>query len=247
MESPSTFILATRFSWPHPIWQSRSKGEYLSWIERRFELFERYTARSVANCYIKPDYWVLLIGENQGDISSRLQNMLSHLDCNVIIAPYFGASLSLTIMQSLKDLEYPARIVTSNLDADDMISSDFFAVLKSICFLNHGNTAVSFCSGANYMVEDGTFYLSSYPGNPFLSLYETCRGPHDAQTVYFKMHTELMSFVKHMILPRSYYPMWASVIHENNLANRSLIETNRISFSENTLLNKRFGISQENI
>ena len=36
--------------------------------------------------------------------------------------------------------------------------------------------------------------------------------------------------------------MWASVIHGGNLANNSLIETNRVSFKETSLLHQRFGI-----
>ena len=241
LKQPS-LILVTRFSWPHPIWHTKSREEYSEWVQDRFALFERYTIPSISNCYVKPDYWVILIGENQVEVSNRLQSILKHLDCKIVIAPYFGASIPLTVMISLKDLEYPASIVTTNLDADDMLSSDFFAVLKSLQFQDCCNICVSFCSGSNYMVEDGIFYHSSYPDNPFLSLYETCRSPHEAQTVFFRMHTELMSFVRNTIFPRSYYPMWSSVIHENNLANRSLIETNRISFAEVGLLNQRFGI-----
>jgi hypothetical protein len=36
--------------------------------------------------------------------------------------------------------------------------------------------------------------------------------------------------------------MWASVVHGGNLANLSLIETNRLSFRETEALHQRFGL-----
>jgi hypothetical protein len=56
------------------------------------------------------------------------------------------------------------------------------------------------------------------------------------------MHTEISEHVRHQITPRTYYPMWASVVHGGNLANLSLIETNRLSFRETEALHQRFGL-----
>lgn len=236
------FILSTRFSWPHPLWQSRTSEEYDAWLEKRLTLFADYTAKSIANCYNKPDYWVILVGHNQERIQDRLSYILERTSCNYVFAPYEGLSQSASIAKACKSISYPARVITTNLDADDLVSCDFFAVLRSQAYPGQGNACVSFCSGCNYMQEIGRYYHSSYPSNPFLSLFETCRYKHELQTVYSRMHIDIMNFVSSLIFPRSYYPMWASVVHGGNLANNTLIETNRISFHETDLLDQRFGI-----
>jgi hypothetical protein len=241
-KSYPTLVLATRFSWPHPIWKTRSTDEYERWIDERFSLFEIYTARSIANCYVKPDYWVILIGSKHEQISERLKPILSRTGCNYVFAPYIGIGLGLSTMLACKNIEYPARVVTTNLDADDLVSADFFDVLRNQHFPESGNAITSFCSGCNYMPDEDKYYHSSYPNNPFLSLYEKIRSAHEAQTIFFRMHTEIMEHARHQIFPRSYYPMWASVIHGGNLANLSLIETNRVSFQETRLLHQRFGL-----
>ena len=56
------------------------------------------------------------------------------------------------------------------------------------------------------------------------------------------MHTEISNHVRYQITPRSYYPMWASVVHGGNLENLSLIETNRICFRDTETLHQRFGL-----
>jgi hypothetical protein len=237
-----TLILATRFSWPHPIWETRSSEDYEQWVEERLQLFERYTARSVANCYSKPDYWVLLIGSHHQHIRRRLESILQHTGCRTVFAPYIGVGLGLTSMLACEDIAYPCRVITTNLDADDLVATDFFDVLRNLTYPSSGNATVSFASGCNYMPDENTYYHSSYPNNPFLSLYEDIRGAHEAQTIYFRMHTEISEHVRHHITPRTYYPMWASVVHGGNLANLSLIETNRLSFRDTEALHQRFGL-----
>ncbi|MFM7265124.1 MAG: glycosyltransferase [Cyanobium sp.] len=242
MSEPPLLILATRFSWPHPIWETRSSEEYAQWLEERLKLFARYTVRSVANCYSKPDYWVLLIGSQHDHIRDRLETILEHIGCRIIFAPYIGVGLGLTTMLACADIAYPCRVVTTSLDADDLVATDFFDMLRHSDYPRSGNAIVSFTSGCNYMPHENTYYHSSYPNNPFLSLYEEVRGPHEAQTIFFRMHTEISNYVRHQITPRSYYPMWASVVHGGNLANLSLIETNRLSFRDTEALHQRFGL-----
>lgn len=242
MSDRPLLILATRFCWPHPIWETRSSEEYAQWLEERLQLFTHYTARSLANCYSKPDYWVLLMGSDHAHIRERLEPIVQRTGCRTLFAPYIGVGLGLTTMLACDDIPYPSRVVTTNLDADDLVATDFFDVLRHVDYPRGGNATVSFASGCNYMADEDTYYHSSYPNNPFLSLYEEIRGPHEAQTIYFRMHTEISNHVRYQITPRSYYPMWASVVHGGNLENLSLIETNRICFRDTETLHQRFGL-----
>ena len=93
MANRPILILATRFSWPHPIWETRSQEEYAQWVEERLHLFEHYTARSIANCYSKPDYWVVLIGSHHDHIRARLEPILKGTGCRTVFAPYIGVGL----------------------------------------------------------------------------------------------------------------------------------------------------------
>jgi hypothetical protein len=59
------------------------------------------------------------------------------------------------------------------------------------------------------------------------------------------MHHELGNSVSQVFYLRSYYPMWASLIHDSNSLNQSLTATNKIKLSDQDILVKRFGIAKD--
>ena len=102
---------------------------------------------------------------------------------------------------------------------------------------------ISFPGGCNYVVSEDKFYYSSYPNNPFLTLVELINSPSEAKTVYWKMHTEMLSCDLIARHERSFHPMWSSVIHNTNTANDSLVKTNTICLSDNEYIKKKMGVN----
>lgn len=237
-------ILVSRFNWPHQKWKNCHIEEYRSWISERLYLFEKYTIKSIRNCYVKPDIWLILTSDNILDCSNQLKDILEDLPYR-LVKYSSGLSQSESIRQSLSDIKYPAEIRMTRLDSDDLISSCFFAKINALKFtkeeLLEGIT-VSFPGGCNYISETDSFYYSSYPENPFLTFIEYVKKPNELKTVFFRMHTEMCKPPHLARFLRSYYPMWSTIIHENNLANDSLISTNLIELSTKEFIKKKFGI-----
>jgi len=241
-------LLITRFSWPHSHWDNKSEQEYESWLQKRLDLFAEYTLNSLKNCYVKPTSWLILINDNHNEkFLTSLQALIDTYNGEVHLIPYSNLNLADTTKDFSKRFIYPCEVLTTNLDADDLISSDFFAHFASLEFDNNKikeGIGISYPGGSNYVPDTRKFYLSTYPDNPFLTYAELVISSVQLLTVFFKMHTELFNFAPNALYLRSYYPMWSSVIHGGNLANNSLLETNRIELGNEDEIRKRFGIYQ---
>ena len=235
-------ILVSRFNWPHPKWKDCHLSEYQKWIEERIRIFEQYTVKSIKNCYVKPDIWFLMVDSRTVDCKSSLKSVLGGLSYQFI--EYTGLSIPESIRRELSNFEFPIEVRMSRLDTDDLVSSDFFARIKALNISVEDaklGVAVSFPGGCNYVVYEDNFYYSSYPSNPFLTLVEFLESPLEAKTVYWKMHTEMLTPDLRVRYERSFYPMWSSVIHHTNTANDSLVKTNTVCLSPKDYIKKRMG------
>ena len=87
---------------------------------------------------------MLLIGSQHDRIRQRLEPILQRTGCRTLFAPYIGVGLGLSTMLACEDIIYPCRVVTTNLDADDLVATDFFDVLRNLTYPNSGNATVSF-------------------------------------------------------------------------------------------------------
>jgi hypothetical protein len=240
------FVLVSRFNWPHQAWLGRSRSEYAIWLNRRLELLRRFTAPSVRNCWIKPDLWVLLVDHCEFEFLPQLEKIVQGLPFRFVF--FSGADIAESLRDVIAAQEFPLTLYTTRLDTDDLVASDFFARIRDfpIKVSEEENCVVlSFPGGSNYLVEQDLFYYSSYPENPFLTMVERLESPTDLRGVYWKMHHELGNSVSQVFYLRSYYPMWASLIHDSNSLNQSLTATNKIKLSDQDILVKRFGIAKD--
>lgn len=237
-------ILVTRFNWPHPKWESYSSPEYVNWLHERIEAFSKFTLPSIRNCHVKPDDWFILVNPDVPiDICSVLTSLLRGVSHSFIW--YEGKGVQASIRTELRKFEYPLEIMMTRTDSDDLLAADFFSRLKTLQFSNGDfdrPTVISFPGGCNFVPETDEFYYSVYPDNPFLTLSEKICEPDQCETVFCRMHTELInSDVKARFL-RSFHPMWASVLHDATTQNSSLFKTNHIALSNAAHLRSKFGI-----
>ena len=238
-------LLVSRFNWPHPSWKSRPAAEYRNWLVSRLALFERLTVRSVLNCYKRPDLWVILVNECELDLKISFSRILSGLPYRLIF--YSGISIEESLRVVIAEMPLPMEVRTTRLDTDDLVASDFFARLNSVKVpleRAKAGVVVSFPGGANYNVANDTFYYSSYPDNPFLTLIEHVNSTDEFRSVYWRMHNELPSGMGSAMYLRSYHPMWASVIQDNNLANYGLSNSNVVQLGEQDFIKRKFGIAE---
>ena len=246
MKIPDVSILLTRFSLPHPIWTSRSVDEYAAWLEVRLELLERFTVPSVRNLYVKPDRWLIFAGAHEVEFIKRIEKVAQMSGVGVTIVQFKGKTIPAALSEVISnDIDLPIRLCTVRMDSDDMIASDYFARLRSLIepVTYNDDFAISFPGGAVYDSLANQFGYLSYPENAFLAHVEQVTDWGKVKSVYRSMHTTLCSDLSNAIYARSNHPMWCSVVHEHNLANQSLLRDISLTFSENDILMRKFGLT----
>jgi hypothetical protein len=238
-------VLLTRFSLPHQVWKTRTTEEYDAWLEIRLELMERFTVPSVRNLFVKPDLWLIFVGQHKPEILARVKKIAQQSRAKVVLVAYEGLTLPESIAGALSgEFELPIRLCTVRLDSDDVIASSYFAAINAVLGeVNIDNDfAISFPGGSVYDATTDKFSYLSYPDNAFLAHVELVHDWTTLKSVFREMHTILLKELKDTIYRRSNHPMWSAVVHEHNLANQSLLLGLCLTFNENDLLRRKFGI-----
>lgn len=237
------FVLASRFNWPHKVWDTRSEQAYRDWVQNRLELFRNLTVPSVRNSYGELDRWLIMIDPRIVDIREDLTEMTRGLPVRLV--EYKGRDLATSIQMGLSDLDYPARVMTCRLDTDDLIGAGMISGYRAAEITEdeaRDGVVLSFPGGAVYSAAEEKFYFSNYPENPFLCYVEECAAAEDIRTVYQAMHVDMLDRSPHARILRAFLPQWASVVHGDNVANQSLLGGARFSYAETDELKAYFGI-----
>ncbi|KPK56386.1 MAG: hypothetical protein AMS22_01395 [Thiotrichales bacterium SG8_50] len=188
---------------------------------------------------------MLLVDRCEFEFLPRLEEIVHELPFKFVF--FSGGDIQASLTQLVASFDFPMTLYTTRLDTDDLLASDYFARIGGVSIgLHEANERVvlSFPGGANYSVREDSFYYSSYPENPFLTMVERLHSAKELRGVYWKMHTELAVHVPHVRYLRSYHPMWASVIHDHNTSNESLTATNKVKLADGDFLKKKFGMAQ---
>ncbi|CDM98666.1 hypothetical protein [Limnospira indica] len=86
MKKEKVTLLVSRFNCPHPVWENKTREEYLSWLHTRLDLFARYTFKSYQNLNTKPDQWILLVDKDKLDQGtfSQLSDLIAGEKCQLV-------------------------------------------------------------------------------------------------------------------------------------------------------------------
>ena len=227
------------------VWWSNS-GEDQNWLNHRFNLFDKYCYPSVCSQTNSNFKWIVLFD------SQTNRELISQYDHFI---PIFVDSFDIDVkdinhtthdgkiyhvahnreLQSLiKEMTEEEFIITTRLDNDDAISTDFvesvqnnFQEVEEILNIRNG-----------YTLLNSKFYERTLWSNPFMSMIE--KATSDFKTVYGVPHWAANKFmpVRQIEEKRS----WIQIIHDNNHTNQKKInELNLNNFK--TSLDSRFHIN----
>jgi hypothetical protein len=210
-------FLITRFNLRNPRWTtSRSEHPALSeaWLKDRFDLFEQYCLPSV-NAQTEPGFiWLVYFDtETPEQWLPRIEGY--RRDCPQF-QPIFvdGMPAFLDDVQARIAATDAPYLITSRLDNDDCISSDFIASVQAQ-FAPNDFLALDFIDG--YMLEIAPVLrlgctVNAY--NPFVSLIERNRKP---LSVLHKDHAQWKR--EHRLRRIRGQRIWMTVIHRENKTN----------------------------
>lgn len=183
------------------------------WLNRRFDLFDRYCLPSMAAQDRTDFHWLIYFDKDTPpEFKERIERARQTVDFEPRYVGLFHASMATDDVQARTD---PAanRILTTRLDNDDAVAGDFLSRVRAAASSLPDSTVINFTNGI--ALKQGRLYAASDESNPFTSLIEPAAG---AQTIWSAQHRDLgrLWTLKQIQGP----PCWLQVVHGENVANR---------------------------
>jgi len=211
MPSGIDHVILTRFNLPTPGVESLVRAQE-GWLRNRVVLFERYCVPSVLAQSQRRFHWIIYFDpESPG----WLKEKVAEYEAAGTFSPIFRTSVSHDeLIADLRSVTGAAgdELITTNLDNDDGLSSDFVDRVQS-ADTPRPRSAVYLSRGL-IKSPDGLF-LRTDRHNAFCSVRETWDDP---QTCWVDWHDLLP---RHMpVLEIAGSPGWLQVVHGGNVSNR---------------------------
>lgn len=203
--------LLTRFNLPSTGVERTVRAQE-GWLRRRVELFEHYCLPSVARQDTRNFHWI-----NYFDPESPtwLRHKITEWESAGFLTPIFRESVSHEVlMADLREVTGGTRpqLLTTNLDNDDGLASDFVSRLQATP-VSAPRTALYFRRG---LIKYGnSVYLRTDRDNAFCSVREDWDDPRGC---WADWHNRLA--LQMPVVGIGGPPAWLQVIHESNVSNR---------------------------
>ena len=205
------FVL-TRFNIASPGRESDIRNRP-GWLSRRFALFEKYCLPSMAAQTERRFEWIIYFDENTPEeFRDRIRNAQK-------VAPFEARFVGITRMSDVaRDVverigAETQRVLTTRLDNDDAVSSDFVASIRAKAAECNEDTVLNFPHGV--ALRAGSIFTAYDESNPFTSLIES---RDEVQTIWAAQHRDLGT--KWNLLQINARPLWLQIVHGENVANR---------------------------
>jgi len=211
MDAEFDHVLLTRFNLPSAGAESfvRSKE---GWLRSRVELFERYCLPSVENQTVRSFQWIIYFDPQSPE---WLKAKVQQLSRTSTFVPIYRAHVSRQeLLQDLRAVSGARHknLMTTNLDNDDGLASDFVQRLHNVP-LGSDRAAVYLVRG---LIRSGTsVYLRTDRSNAFCSVHEAWNA---AETCWSNWHNLLATSMN--VVEVGGEPAWLQVIHGSNVSNR---------------------------
>ena len=219
-------LILTRYNLAYP-WAKRTSVHLdSSWLKERARLMESVCAPSVAaSVQGTAARWVVLCS----DESTRLvRDMMDELveRHSWVMVEYLPPDVDYgeVVDRALGRIGATGRyVLSSRLDSDDAIGSDFVRLLNSTAQELVGIKRVPFPIALNFPVGAQLFEKRLYwqvdPMSAFISLLEDRTEVGQLTTCYGYPHTAWHKHARHVKQIWSSHPAWLQVIHGDNEAN----------------------------
>lgn len=204
-------VLLTRFNLPSPGVQSLIRAKE-GWLRERVDLFETYCLPSVL-AQTCPDFtWIIYLDPES---PKWLRDRMAKYGETGTLHPVYRESVSEEeLVDDIRKIAEPVRkyVMTTNLDNDDAISSDFIHRLQEVAPRSE-TVAIYVTEG---LIRSGeALYLHRYPRNAFNSV---CTEWSEAKTCWSEWHTDFGAVMP--VIELGGPPGWMQIVHGSNVSNR---------------------------
>lgn len=196
------------------------------WLDKRFELFEKYCLPSIMNQSDDNFCWIILFDKDTPiEYKERISNYpqlikplyLTEEEALDYVG-YYRETVTRLVLESVG--KGSVKILTTYLDNDDMLHRDYIKHVQLKSQTKTVETAFSFDYGLQYFTELNFATLIKYSNNHFLTLCEFYNGKGLVKTVQYYRHYYIETY-KNLIVEhdRVNRGMWVEVVHADNIDN----------------------------
>ncbi len=212
-----THLLLTRFNVRESELFKQALDE--TWLDGRVRLFEKYCLPSIQKQTRKNFKWIILwdggTPDKYRDLERKYSKMVGcQLHFEYLASWYDYNNLSPVLSKYIDNGS--SHIITSRIDSDDAIASDYISCVNSSVKDSNVPYFIAFPHGAQYFSEKNTFFDVQYKLNHFTSLVEPANG--EFSSVLKFNHTEIQPSQKVLYISTP-DPMWLEVVHGGNILN----------------------------
>jgi len=205
-------VILTRFNVPTPGREADIRAK-TGWLDRRFDLFERFCLPSVAGQTRHDFSWIIYFDTRT---PAPFRARIAQAQRRFPFIAVFRDALPLEDVRADVSAHLPTgkgRVLTTRLDNDDALSRDFVARVQDMGATHPTGTALNFPNG--FAWRKGWVYGARDESNPFASVVEDAV---EFQTIWARPHTELGHAFRLIQIEDG--PAWLQVIHGDNVTNR---------------------------
>lgn len=210
-------VLLTRFNLATPGREARLRARP-DWLAGRFDLFERYCLPSVAAQTDEDFGWIILYDDQTEDWArQRIAEQQKIVPFRAVFTPMFhGGKWAAFTRLTIGPPQAGRTVVTSNLDSDDGLASDYVARVKRVVAETTlvRPYAINFENGL--ILHDGAGYWHRHLHNAFTNLVEDDTPAMRASNSVD--HMVLFDTVP--VVQERGPPAWLQVVHDSNVSNK---------------------------
>lgn len=226
-----------------------------SWLEHRFELFERYCLPSLMNQTRQDFEWIVLFDSTTPksfkEKIERFKEGFPQL-IPIYVRPeggrYFAQIFRDQVVNRFcsnvpQNNHENRRILTTYLDNDDALDIHFVEDVQRRAAALPDGTFITYDNGYQYFKDYNYVMCICYPRNHFMSVAEN-GNPLTVKTIYgYGSHYYIDKLPGAKIEHVKNLPMWCEVIHDKNMGNDAYFLRAKM-MRERELLRRDFAIDE---
>lgn len=184
------------------------------YLEERFNIFERYTLKSMKEQINQNFTWIILFHKRTpSKYKEKIIKLKEEFNFKDI---YFDDDEKFVFSEYVDNGNIGDEyFITTRIDNDDMLANDYIEQIQQYANTNLHECVLSFEQGKKYDLKTKKEYNFKRKDNHFLSMIGK-----KGECILQYNHAKIFESGKKVVMLESQKPMWTEIVHDTNVINK---------------------------